>query len=824
MRIFFISLFILITTYINAQHFIKGKVIDSGSYPISDAVVEVRSNNQTLLKITDTDGNFLFKNLTENYYKLKVSCSGYEDLEENVNVDNEDLIISLKQTPIVIVDYFPVRNLDAVNVFAVRAGTDSPFAFSNISKKEITERNSGQDIPYLLSLTPSFVATSDAGAGIGYTGFRIRGTDANRINVTTNGVPLNDAESHESFFVDLPDLASSLSSVQVLRGAGTSTNGSAAFGASINMETLQMEYEPFGEVSATYGSFNTKKYTLKAGTGRIKDKFTVEARISGINSDGYIDRATSDLKSYYIATGYFGKTGSLKIITFGGKQKTYQAWNGVDLDKAATEPLRYWRTYNDAGEYVDDNGVTQFYKNQIDDYTQTHYQLHFHQNLLNSAHYMDFNVALHYTGGKGFYEEYKTDREYKEYLLTSADGSQTTDLIRQKWLDNDFYGGIFAVNYEFKNNMRITLGGGLSNYNGKHFGKVLWVRNAAEHFVSPQNWYSGKSEKSEGNIYLKTNYKIIDKLTFTVDLQYRGIVYKLKGTDDKFDEHTMQMRDLTQKHTFNFFNPKTGINYIFNNKNSIYASFSVVNREPNRDNYTEAGENQRPESERLFDTEIGYRFASKRFTVEINLYNMQYLNQLILTGQTSDIGEPLTVNIPNSYRRGIEISGGVQMSGLLRWDGNFTLSRNKIKHFTEYVNCYDTDWNSLPQKTVEHTNTDIAFSANIITNSIFRFDYRQFNMQFISSYVGRQYIDNTQHTNRSIAPYFVNNVAVNYFWEMQKIHGIAFQLLVSNIFNTQYASNGYMYDTYFYDTQRIDQKRYFPQAGTNLLFTTAVRF
>ncbi|MCL1868057.1 MAG: TonB-dependent receptor [Paludibacter sp.] len=821
MRKIFISLLIFTAICANGQHFIKGKVVDNyNNEPIYGATVKLlKSNDNSILltTVTNINGEFIFENLTEKSFEIEVSCIGYIIVRKKASLDNS---LTIKMFRDLIRDDF---YLDDVTVYSTRAKHDSPIAHTTIRNDEIAKGNGGQDIPYLLALTPSFVATSDAGAGIGYTNFRIRGTEANRINVTTNGIPLNDAESHESYFVDLPDFASSLASVQVQRGVGASTNGAAAFGASINMETLQMNSNPYGEISATYGSFNTRRYTLKAGTGKIDKKFAAEARISGISSDGYIDRAKSDLKSYYAAAGYFGNNNSLKFITFGGKEKTYQAWNGVDLDKIAVNPLIYSRTYNDAGKYTDDNGVTQFYKNQIDDYTQTHYQLHFYQNLLNSRHYLDFNVALHYTKGKGFYEEYKTKRKYKEYLLTSPNGSKTTDLIRQKWLDNDFYGGIFALNYEF-DNFKAALGGGLSNYYGKHFGKILWVRNPADDFVAPQDWYNGNSDKTDGNIYLKLNYQIIKNLTITADFQYRGIEYKLKGTDDKFDENTMKMRDLTQDHTFNFFNPKIGANYYLNSKNSVYASFSVANREPNRNCYTEAGENQRPTSERLFDAEFGYRLAAQRFTAEVNLYNMQYKNQLILTGQISDIGELLSVNIPKSYRRGIEISGAVKISDLLSWNGNFSLNKNKIKEFTEFVSTYDADWNYLGQKPIEHKNTDIAYSPNIVANSIFCFDYKQLNLQFISSYVGRQFIDNTQSNDRSLAPYFVNNAAVNYFWKMQKIDGIAFQLLVNNIFNTEYSSNAFIYDTYFYDTQRINEKRYFPQAGTNLLFTTTVKF
>ncbi|MDR1653824.1 MAG: TonB-dependent receptor [Prevotellaceae bacterium] len=736
-----------------------------------------------------------------------------QEIPADITLANSDLI-----------SYQSARNFDPVTVFGIRAAENSAVTYTDVSQSEIAKRNGGQDIPYLLALTPSFVATSDAGTGIGYTSFHIRGTSATRTNITTNGIPLNDAESHSPFFVNLPDLASSLSSVQVQRGVGSSSNGAAAFGASVNMETLRMNSQPFAEISGAYGSFNTHRYTIKAGTGKIADKFIAEARVSGINSDGYIDRAASDLKSYYAAAGYFGNANSLKFITFGGKEKTYLSWAGVDLDRVAGEPQKYSRTYNDAGEYVDDDGVTQFYKNQTDNYTQTHYQLHFHQDLLReNGYFLDFNAALHYTHGKGFYEEYKTARKYAEYQLTSPDGSTKTDLIRQKWLDNDFYGGIFSVNFQ-KNTLKMTLGGGANYYCGRHFGKILWVRNAADDFVAPKDWYKNNSDKTDANVFLKTSYEIAENLTLTADLQYRGILYKMRGRDDKFDSNTEAMRDITQQHRFNFFNPKFGASYNFDRKSSLYASFSEANREPTRDNYTDAGANERPKSERLFDTEIGYRFNSQHFTAEVNLYNMQYKNQLILTGKTSDIGEPLTSNVSDSYRRGVEISAGVKCNDIISWNGNLSLSRNRIKEFTELVESYDGDWNWLGYKEILHKNTAISYSPNVVANNVFTFDYQGFNLQFISSYVGRQYLDNTQSSDRSIDPYFVNNVAVNYFWKMQKIDGIGFRLLLNNLFNVEYCSNGYNYYTYFLAEERVNEKRYFPQAQANILFTTILKF
>jgi iron complex outermembrane receptor protein len=714
--------------------------------------------------------------------------------------------------------------LEEVVISATRAKQTTPISFSDIPEDAIKKNNFGRDIPYIIALTPSVTVTSDAGTGIGYTAFRVRGTDVNRINITINGIPYNDPESHGAFFVDLPDIASSLSSMQIQRGVGTSTNGAAAFGASVNMQTENLNLEPYAEIGASGGSFNTIRTTVKAGSGLINDHFMVDGRYSVINSDGYIDRAWVDMQSYHLSAAYATDKTLIKLLTFAGKETTYQAWNGVDLDLVQREPLKYTRHYNDLGRYTDDDGNVQFYDNQTDNYTQTHYQLHLTQEFSPEFH---LNAALHYTIGEGYYEDYKTDRKYTEYLLTPpiVDGVplKKTDLIRQKWLDNDFYGATFALHYK-KNSWDVVFGGAGSNFEGDHFGKIRWVRNP-NNFDPEKDWYRNTSKKSDLNTYLKANVKIARNFLMYGDVQFRYIKYKMKGADDKYDEETGTMRDITQEHTFPFFNPKVGFTYQANDNHSVYASFSVANREPNRDNYTEAGPDEQPTDERLYDTEIGYRYQSPSFSFESNVYYMKYKDQLILTGKISEIGEMLTKNIPDSYRMGLELASAIRFNPLLRWDGNLTLSRNKIKNFTEEdIDVYDTDWNWIESRSTYLGSTDIAYSPNMVANSLLTFTYNRFEAVLHGHYVSRQYIDNTSCKDRSIDPYFVNNLRLAYTFALPHTKSVTAGLDINNLFNVEYETNGYNWYTYYLGDKRVNEKRYFPQAGTNILANLTVNF
>ena len=709
--------------------------------------------------------------------------------------------------------------LEELTVTSIRANEKSAVSYTTIAAAELKKRNSGQDIPFLLALSPSFVATSETGTGIGYTGFRIRGTDANRVNITVNGIPLNDAESHTVFFVNMPDFASSLSSVQVQRGVGTSTNGAAAFGASINMQTEQLQHQPYAVVSTTLGSFNTNKNMLKAGTGLINNQWAFDMRLSNVRSDGYIDRASVDMKSWYFTGGYYGEKSTLKFITFGGNEKTYQAWNGVSADSMATN-----RTFNELRVYFDDQGMMQYYDNQTDNYTQNHYQLHWMQALSRS---LNLNVAAHYTRGKGFYEEYKQDREYAEYGLTApvVNGTalEETDLIRQKWLDNHFVGLTWSLNYT-GSWLSTSLGGAANRYSGDHFGKVIWARNASGLDIG-KDWYRNNGIKDDANVFAKITAEVLPSLYVNADAQYRYIRHSLEGTDDKFNEDEGVMRSVDQVHPFHFFNPKVGLTYRMNKGHDLYGSYSIANREPNRNNYTEAGPNERPTHETLYDTEIGYRYQSSTLSAGANLYWMKYRNQLILTGKMSEIGEALTTNIPDSYRRGIELMLAWKPTPWFQWDGSVTLSQNKINNFTEHdVDVYDADWNWIDSRSNEIGTTTIAYSPSVVANNRFTVKIREVELSLMSHYVGKQFIDNTGSDERMLPAYFISNLSAAYSFKLPKMKSIDLQMVVNNLFNESYVSNGYVWYSYYLGGKRENDLRYFPQAGTNVLATVTLNF
>ncbi len=719
--------------------------------------------------------------------------------------------------------------LQEVRVTSIRATEKTPVAYSNVDKKEIEKANFGKDIPFLLTLTPSVVATSDAGAGIGYTKFRVRGTDDNRINITANGVPLNDAESQSVFWVNMPDFASSIEDLQVQRGVGTSTNGAGAFGASINMKTENIPSQAYGELNASYGSFNTYKTTAKLGTGILGDHWAFDARLSDIHSDGYIDRATTDLKSYFFQAGYFQENTLLKFIVFGGKEKTYHAWDGLPKDSLKTN-----RTYNSCGYMGNDaNGNPMYYKDQTDNYLQTNYQLM----LLHVFNpYLNLNATLHYTNGEGYYEEYKTKRTLIQYGLIPFiyDGKtvEKSDLVRQKWLDNDFGGFVFSLNYK-KDKWDASLGGAANKYWGNHFGKVIWIKNYAEdrNFLPDHEYYRNDAQKSDANIYLKANYAAFDKLSIYGDIQYRFIDYRIEGKNDVWDWRTNVPQSLDIHKTFNFFNPKAGVFFNLNAYNNFYASFAVGHREPNRKNYTNAAENENPTYETLYDYEAGYTFRNKTFSAGLNFYYMKYNNQLVLTGKVNEIGEMLTSNVPDSYRMGVEMLLGSKITSWLHWNGNLTLSRNKIKDYSEFVNVLDENWEPTGEQ-IENKlgTTSISFSPGIIANSIFSFNYNNWNAALQSSYVGKQYIDNTSNEERKLDPYFVNNLRLGYEFKLKSFKSLGISLLINNLFNGKYESNAWVESYYAPSASgdgslvRGEYSGFFPQAGTNVLVNLSLKF
>jgi iron complex outermembrane receptor protein len=764
---------------------------------------------------TDVNGAFLFKNLKGGSYQLVISYIGYEKLTKEVNVTaNQTLDIVLKQDNIL---------TEEVLISATRATEKTPVAFVTVDKAAIENQNMGQDIPYLLGLTPSFVATSDAGTGVGYTNFRIRGTDLNRINVTVNGIPMNDAESHGTWWVDVPDLASSTDNIQVQRGVGTSTNGAAAFGATINLQTTTLNKDPFAEYSSSAGSFGTMKNSVGVGTGLLKGKFAFDARLSKVTSDGFIDRAASDLKSFFVSGGYFTGNTILKLNVFSGLETTYQAWNGIPsvrLNNDAAGMQRYADHYLYTQQQVDEmvnSGSRTYnlytYENQVDHYQQNHYQLLFsHQ--LNDM--FNFNASLFYTGGKGYYEEYQNDQKLTDYLITPPvygnDTIQYSDLIRRKWLDNDFYGMTFSMTQK-KETSEFTLGGGYNIYDGNHFGKVIWARNAGDTEINHE-WYRGTGLKKDLNLYAKYNYELTKDVNLFADFQYRKIDYSIGGLDD-------DLRDLKQTHNFEFFNPKVGIFYQVDGRQNLYANYARANREPNRDNYVDADpQGKQPTFETLNDFELGYKYTTSRFAFGVNAYYMLYQNQLILTGEINDVGAPIMTNVDNSYRAGLELMAGMKVTEKLKWDVNVTLSRNKIKGFSEFVD----DWDNGGQVENKLGTTDLAFSPEIIANSQLSWMAAKGLTVSLQSYsVSKQYIDNSSSNDRKLNGYLLNNLKLTYRVPQKLAKEMNLHLLVNNLFDTQYENNAWVY-SYIYGGERFAMDGYFPQAGINFLAGIDIKF
>lgn len=693
-------------------------------------------------------------------------------------------------------DTTQVNQLDEVLVSAVRVTTKTPVSFSNLDKKDIKFRNLGQDIPILMNYLPSVVTTSDAGNGVGYTGIRVRGSDATRVNVTINGIPYNDSESHGSYWVNMPDFASSLESVQLQRGVGTSTNGSGAFGASLNMLTDSYTKESNGEISNSFGSFNTRKHTVKFSTGLMDDHFELAGRLSALKSDGYIDRASSDLKSYFLQGTYVGKTTLIKALVFGGNEKTYQSWNGIDAETVISD-----RTFNSAGIFTDESGNTRFYNNETDNYQQDHSQLHWNERISEN---WNTNLAFHYTKGKGYYENYKEDADMADYNLLPVGSVTTTDLVRQKWLDNDFYGTTFSANYKSEK-LDVILGGGYNKYEGSHFGKVIWARYASTSELG-DHYYDDVATKMDGNVFAKANYQILDKLSLYGDLQVRNVHYKADSPE------TGLVND-----NFNFFNPKAGLNFEINDNNQLYASYARANREPNRTDY----ENGSPKPEKLNDFEFGLRHNTAKVKLNANVYYMAYKDQLILTGALDDIGAPIRKNSGDSYRLGLELDATIAVLDNLIIRPNVTISTNKNKDFR-----FERDG-----VLTALGNTNIAYSPDFIAGNIITFlPVTSFQISLLSKFVGEQYMGNIDSEGSKLKSYFVNDVNVSYEFKPRSVFkSILLTGLVNNVFDYKYVSNGYFF-TYDDDYSNppaittIEGAGYYPQAGINFLVGLTLKF
>ena len=718
-------------------------------------------------------------------------------------------------------DTIPMNQLlEEVNVKSTIAGEKTPMTFTNISEKEIEKTNLGQDLPYLISLTPSVVSSSDAGAGIGYTYMTIRGTDASRINVTINGIPLNDSESQGVWWVNMPDFTSSVSNIQIQRGVGTSTNGGSAFGATVNLQTDGLKKEKYFTTSNSVGSFNSVKNNVEFGTGLLNGKFTLDGRLSQITSDGFIDRAASDLKSAYFSAGYYGESSTLKAIIFTGKERTYQAWNGVP--QSFLDSLPTFNPYN--------------YEDEVDDYRQTHFQLHYNKQL-NTNTFLNF--ATHYTKGAGYYEQYKGDKynsllnngseeDLADYGLNNAiingDTITTTNLIRRKWLDNDFYGVTFSANHSTKK-MNLILGGAANTYLGNHFGKVIWSELYSD---MDHEYYRNEATKKDLNLYVKADYDLTNKLNAYLDLQARFVDYTFEGfnSNGEVSDQTVNLK---------FFNPKYGLFYSLSDNSSFYASYSEGKREPNRNDYVESSPNSRPNPETLYDTEIGYKYHSNNMAFGINLYNMDYKNQLVKTGAINDVGSSVHSNIQDSYRKGIELEAAVKLTSKLSWNGNLTISENKIVEHTEFIDNWDT-WG---KDETSYQNTDISFSPNQIAASQFNYVVSdKLNASIITKHVGSQYIDNTQSTERMLDAYTVNNLVFSYKLKLKKVKEARITLLVNNVLDHQYTNRAWIYrfvsegsdprgesNPYTQaDSDGYNMTGNFPQAGRNYLLGLTLGF
>jgi iron complex outermembrane receptor protein len=668
-----------------------------------------------------------------------------------------------------------------------------------LSKSDIQKNNLGPDLPFLLNQTPSVVVQSDAGNGIGYTGIRIRGTDATRINVTINGIGYNDAESMGTFLVNLPDFASSISSIQIQRGVGSSSNGPSAFGASINLSTHELNEKAYFSTNNSAGSFGTLKNTIQFGSGLINKYFTVDARVSNIKSDGYIDRAFSDLRSYYVSSAYIkGKT-SLRFTTFSGKEKTYQAWYGV-----SASDLENNRTFNPAG--TEKSGEP--YSNQTDNYTQTHYQLFFNHQV---AQNLDLQVSSYYTKGAGYYEEYKADQDFSRYGISAITSGSTvhtsSDLVRRRCLDNDFYGQNISLQYK-KNDEEISFGGGWSTYIGKHFGEVIWVEKANS--FSPKRYYDLPAIKKEANLYTKWQHSWASNFSSYIDLQYRNVTHRMGGFQNN--------PTLNINRGFGFFNPKIG--YQFNKNGWVhYASYAIGHKEPNRDDF-EVGAATQPKPERLQDLEVGLEKRNKKTTWTANFYYMHYKDQLVLTGKINDVGAYTRMNVPNSYRLGIELMHTTILTSKLQLSSNVTFSRNKIKSFTEFIDNYDTG----NQDAITRNNTDIAFSPNFIAAATLAYKpVKQFTIELQTKWVGKQYLDNSSLQERSLEAFANQDISASYEFAKKISRSFLLTARVNNISNQRYIPNGYSY-AYVYGGETITSNGYYPMATINYLIGITIKF
>ena len=755
---------------------ISGIVTEENNQPLGGAIISIKEIN--LNKTVNLNGEFSFT-VKPRKYTISASYIGYQT-KEIVVMAHRDTYLKFQLTP-------ATEKLNEVTISAVKATPDMPIAQTNVSKQQLQEQNLGQDIPYLLETMPGVIVTSDAGAGIGYTGIRIRGISAQQINVTLNGIPFNDPESQSVYWVDIPDIAANTQSLQIQRGVGTSSFGTGAFGASLNLQTDQSDKNASAEIQTAYGSFNTQKYGVKAGTGLLNKHFYFKGHFSKTTSDGYIDRASSNLKSYYVSGAYNDDKNTVKALVFGGHEITYQAWYGVEKQTFETNP-----TFNYAGAIYDNNwNVIDYYDNQVDNYSQDHYQLHYSHKFSND---LKLNFATHYTYGRGYYEQYKQAEDFADYGFTPINiNGQTidqTDLIRRKWLENDFYGAIASLQYR-TNTAHYIFGLAANEYDGRHFGRVIWAQYASDSKIRHE-YYHNTGIKKSVNGFAKAIYKISDRFKLFTDMQFRKIDYKVDGAV------AWQTPWKVSDNLF-FINPKLGLYYDINDSNDLYLSIAQTHREPNRDDYENASVDK-PKPETLNDIEAGWKHKTNKLNTEVNLYAMLYKDQLVLSGKITNVGDPIRENVGESYRIGVETQVGYQLNDRFSFETNLSLSDNRNK---EYITRENSQFKV-------YKNTKIAYSPALVSAAILTYKpAKKIKIQSITKYVGSQYMDNRNIEASKLDSYLTQNVLVSYqTGENKWFKNATLTLKLNNISNKKYASNGYMWG---------DDAYYFPQAGFNFL-------
>jgi iron complex outermembrane receptor protein len=784
------TLLFLFCTHVMFGQKVEGIVFDQETNaPLWGASVSVKGSQKG--NVTDSKGRYQLAASSNS--TISVSFVGYEPVEVPVEKSKQ---IGLKKSNFL---------QDEVVVRATRADENSAMAYSNVSATELGKSNLGQDMPMLLNFTPSVVTTSDAGAGVGYTGIRIRGSDATRVNVTVNGIPMNDSESQGTFWVNMPDFASSVNSVQIQRGVGTSTNGAGAFGGSVNMQTNTFEPKAYGEANASGGSFGTLKTTLKFGSGLLGGKFTLDGRLSRIVSDGFIDRASSNLISAYFSAGYFGAKSFARFNYFTGNEKTYQSWYGTPESRVngSVAEMKAFIDRNYLSESDANNLLTSgrrynyyTYDNQTDNYAQDHFQLITNHRL---AEAWNLDLNAHYTYGRGYFEEFRPNADLQSYGLGAK---PIVDVVRRKWLDNDFYGSTFALNYAGSQKFKFTFGGAWNRYIGRHYGLLVAPVAFAGH-----EWYRSRSQKTDLNLYAKANWDLATAWNAYLDIQFRTVGYRMLGTADKF-------LTLDSDNTYSFFNPKFGLTHQISEKSKVYGSVSAGSKEPSRQDFVDNA-TAVPRPEYLQDYEFGYERSGLRYGLQLNGYFMNYQDQLVLTGAVNSTGDAIRTNVEKSYRLGLEAVLNYQFSKRLIWSGNVTLSQNRIQNFQEKMFDYDLN----EEVVINHGNTDIAYSPSVIYGSTLTYTLGAFEASLLRKFVGKQYLDNTSDDARSLKAYSTHDIRLKY--TIKK--GPAFTLLLNNVLNEMYSSNGYTY-SYRYGGATTTENFYYPQAGFNFLLGASIRF